>query len=89
MATQRSLLPTGLALVAGVAVDHVIVSDKPAVRHQSFAVAGLSELGSMTGETPYFANCREARAAGAAPVRIGDPGYAAHLDRDHDGVGCE
>jgi hypothetical protein len=36
-----------------------------------------------------FANCSEARAAGAAPVRRGDPGYGAHLDRDGDGVGCE
>jgi hypothetical protein len=36
-----------------------------------------------------FANCAEARAAGAAPVRRGDPGYSPHLDRDGDGVGCE
>lgn len=36
-----------------------------------------------------FANCSQARAAGAAPVRIGDPGYGRHLDRDGDGVGCE
>lgn len=36
-----------------------------------------------------FANCAAARAAGAAPVRRGDPGYGPHLDRDHDGVGCE
>ncbi len=26
---------------------------------------------------------------GAAPVRQGQPGYAAHLDRDGDGIGCE
>ncbi len=36
-----------------------------------------------------FANCAAARAAGAAPVRRGDPGYGPHLDRDNDGVGCE
>lgn len=36
-----------------------------------------------------FANCSQARAAGAAPVRAGDPGYGRHLDRDGDGVGCE
>jgi hypothetical protein len=36
-----------------------------------------------------FRNCAEARAAGAAPVRAGDPGYGRHLDRDGDGVGCE
>lgn len=37
----------------------------------------------------YYENCTAARAAGAAPVRVGDPGYAPHLDRDGDGVGCE
>lgn len=36
-----------------------------------------------------YANCSEARAAGAAPVRVGEPGYGRHLDRDGDGVGCE
>lgn len=36
-----------------------------------------------------FANCTEARAAGAAPVRRGDPGYGQHLDRDGDGIGSE
>ncbi|MEJ1097304.1 MULTISPECIES: excalibur calcium-binding domain-containing protein [unclassified Pseudoxanthomonas] len=43
---------------------------------------------SPSGARP-FANCAEARAAGAAPVRRGEPGYGSHLDRDNDGVGCE
>ena len=42
-----------------------------------------------SGSGTYFANCSEARAAGAAPVRRGDPGYSSRLDRDGDGVGCE
>ncbi|MFJ4208780.1 DUF1524 domain-containing protein [Paenarthrobacter sp. NPDC089675] len=37
----------------------------------------------------YFANCAAARAAGAAPLYAGQPGYRAGLDRDHDGVACE
>lgn len=37
----------------------------------------------------HFQNCDAARAAGAAPVRRGDPGYGSHLDRDGDGTGCE
>ena len=41
------------------------------------------------GGSVYYANCSAARAAGAAPVRRGDPGYARKLDRDGDGVGCE
>ena len=44
---------------------------------------------SLSPTTKPFANCAEARAAGAAPVRRGDPGYGLHLDRDNDGVGCE
>lgn len=36
-----------------------------------------------------FRNCAEARAAGVAPIYRGQPGYAPHLDRDHDGIACE
>ncbi|MFI7481472.1 excalibur calcium-binding domain-containing protein [Kocuria sp. M1R5S2] len=37
----------------------------------------------------YYANCTEARAAGAAPLYVGDPGYREAMDRDRDGVACE
>ncbi len=37
----------------------------------------------------YYANCAEARAAGAAPILRGQPGYRSALDRDGDGVACE
>lgn len=37
----------------------------------------------------YYRNCAEAKAAGAAPLYQGDPGYRSALDRDHDGVACE
>lgn len=37
----------------------------------------------------YYANCAAARAAGAAPLYRGDPGYRSGLDRDGDGVACE
>ena len=46
----------------------------------------LLGTGTVTGA---YSNCTEARAAGAAPVRRGEPGYGAHLDRDNDGIGCE
>ena len=44
---------------------------------------------SVGDGSAYFENCDAARAAGAAPVRLGDPGYGNHLDRDGDGAGCE
>ncbi|RNF82787.1 excalibur calcium-binding domain-containing protein [Montanilutibacter psychrotolerans] len=53
------------------------------------APANGNRLTRGQNDSTYYANCSAARAAGAAPVRRGDPGYAAHLDRDGDGVGCE
>lgn len=44
---------------------------------------------SLMSRGGAFPNCTAARAAGAAPVRVGDPGYGRHLDRDGDGIGCE
>ena len=41
-----------------------------------------------TGDV-YYGNCSGGRAAGAAPVYVGQPGYRPALDRDGDGVGCE
>ena len=37
----------------------------------------------------YYANCSAAKAAGAAPIYRGQPGYSSKLDRDGDGVACE
>jgi len=36
-----------------------------------------------------YRNCREARAAGAAPLYRGQPGYGSHMDGDSDGIACE
>lgn len=43
----------------------------------------------LVGDRVYYPNCSAARAAGAAPIRKGAPGYGRHLDRDGDGIGCE
>ncbi|MFD6331855.1 excalibur calcium-binding domain-containing protein [Streptomyces niveus] len=51
--------------------------------------SGGSDTGGSGGGTTYYANCTAVRAAGADPIRSGDPGYGSHLDRDGDGVGCE
>jgi len=57
--------------------------------HRGGAASSPSGKPVMTASGRAFRNCTEARAAGAAPVRRGDPGYGSHLDRDNDGVGCE
>lgn len=41
------------------------------------------------GAGVYYRNCAAARAAGAAPIYAGQPGYGSHLDRDGDGKACE
>ncbi|MFF0828723.1 MBL fold metallo-hydrolase [Brevibacillus sp. NPDC003359] len=59
-----------------------------------------TDTSTLTGTTPsvvtpeqvdsvYYKNCSEAKAAGAAPLHKGDPGYRSGLDRDNDGVACE
>lgn len=37
----------------------------------------------------FYANCKEAKAAGVAPMYEGDPGYRPELDRDKDGIACD
>lgn len=50
-------------------------------------VAAIPESGP-TAAGP-FPNCAAARAAGAAPLHVGEPGYSTKLDRDSDGIACE
>lgn len=42
-----------------------------------------------TASAVYYAGCNEARAAGAAPIYRGEPGYREDMDGDGDGIACE
>ena len=44
---------------------------------------------SQVEASRYFSGCNEARAAGAAPIRVGEPGYREEMDGDGDGIACE
>lgn len=48
-----------------------------------------AESAPATQPSVSYKNCTEARNAGVTPIYRGQPGYAAHLDRDNDGVACE
>ena len=37
----------------------------------------------------HYAGCNEVRAAGKAPLYVGQPGYSADMDGDSDGIACE
>jgi len=62
--------------------------DRPRVPRP--AVPRVAERESTGGGgTAYYPNCAAARAAGAAPIRAGQPGYRPALDRDRDGTACD
>lgn len=70
-------LPTGSSVLA--------VAPAPAPVVEAAAAAPVVDALA----TVIYANCDAVRAAGAAPIHVGDPGYAKKLDRDGDGIGCE
>jgi hypothetical protein len=82
---------SALAAVGGCAAVWAFLSYGP-------ALPSLPSLPSLSfGSSPAaaqvsvgpFRNCAAARAAGAAPLHRGQPGYAYHLDADGDGIACE
>jgi len=90
-AAAAALASPLLAHPGGLAADGCHNDRKNGGRHchRSGPSAPSPDRPQRAGGIVYFANCAAARSAGAAPVRIGDPGYARHLDRDGDGIGCE
>ncbi|MFI1936979.1 excalibur calcium-binding domain-containing protein [Streptomyces purpureus] len=48
-----------------------------------------SSSSSSGGGSAYYKNCDAVRAADAAPIRRGEPGYRPGLDRDGDGIACD
>lgn len=87
-----AVMPTGVTYAhgGGLAADGCHNDRQNGGRHCHRASGGAPPpvQRAMSGEI-YFPNCASARAAGAAPVRAGQPGYGRHLGRDGDGKGCE
>jgi len=40
-------------------------------------------------DSVHYAGCNDARAAGKAPLRTGEPGSRADMDGEGDGIACE
>ena len=68
---------------------HGFVAPAPVIQQQSINNGGGESAGGDGGAASYYPNCAAARAAGAAPLYAGQPGYSSNLDRDGDGVACE
>ena len=58
-------------------------------QRQAEEAARQEQQQQQAQQNVHYANCSEVRAAGAAPLYQGQPGYNGKLDRDHDGVACE
>ena len=67
----------------------VATTRAPVARSSPSTSPQPSSPSTTQAPSTYYKNCDAARAAGAAPVHRGDPGYGPHLDRDNDGIGCE
>ena len=63
--------------------------EAPAPERTAHRTPAGPAAGSGPGDGTRFASCAEARAAGAAPLHAGAPGYRPALDGDGDGVACE
>ncbi|GAA5513672.1 hypothetical protein Dcar01_02416 [Deinococcus carri] len=72
-----------------------VPTNPPASRPAPAAAAPRPATPAAIPPTPapassvYYANCAAVRAAGAAPLLRGQPGYRPGLDRDGDGRACE
>lgn len=88
-----SIALTAVALQShpgGLAADGCHSDRKNGGRHCHRGSGGVPpSVQRAFSEDVYYPNCASARAAGAAPVLAGQPGYGRHLDRDGDGRGCE
>lgn len=90
---RGTVMTLGVAAVLGVLVGVAPKLNAAApVVLDAISVAvrrGASSNQAGGAASVYYPNCDAARAAGAAPIYAGQPGYRAALDRDGDGVACE
>ncbi len=76
-------------LLTGACVGwHVAPIAPPPTSTASVPATGTTTVPGSSSEI-HYANCAAVRAAGAAPLLIGEPGYRAGLDGDSDGIACE
>lgn len=64
-------------------------ADKAAADKAAAAKAAPAPYVPPAPAAAYYANCTAVKAAGAAPIYAGQPGYSRSLDRDGDGIACE
>ena len=61
----------------------------PGVQAFYASTTSTPEENAARERTVYYRGCNDARAAGAAPIYAGQPGYRREMDGDNDGIACE
>jgi hypothetical protein len=76
-------------LSAAMMVGAVVFIAAPQLQKSVLSSTTMLDKIEQTERSAYYRNCAAARAAGAAPIRRGSPGYRSEMDGDSDGVACE
>jgi hypothetical protein len=93
-ATRAAGIVGGAALVGAVigVGSLAITPDRASAAAQAIKPWAVS-MGLQRARAPqpgdYWSGCRSAKAAGTAPIYVGEPGYRAEMDGDGDGIACE
>lgn len=61
----------------------------PVVPTTTVAINPPAPIPTVPQSSVNYGSCADAKAAGAAPIYQGEPGYSAKLDRDKDGIACD
>lgn len=56
---------------------------------QSKKEESTQQVEQNNNQNVVYDNCKQAKQAGKAPIRQGEPGYSTKLDRDGDGIACD
>lgn len=86
---QAALHSQPLEYDRGMSADELDAQQPSATSRILSHAPALSPSSVVEGASWSYRDCAAARAAGAAPIRRGEPGYGAHIDGDGDGVACE
>lgn len=88
-----SLLAVAALVGAAAGIGSVTLSEgdltDAASKVQSLVASDNTMTPDAVAAAAYYRRCADARAAGVAPLRRGQPGYRNGLDRDGDGIACE
>ena len=84
----------GAALVGAViGIGSVVVTPGSASAAGEAMKPWAVSMGLVRARAPqpgdHWSGCNSARAAGTAPIFIGEPGYRDKMDGDGDGIACE